>query len=225
MRLPGPIARFILRARMRLAMRACSGQARRDDRLPAAENQIGMAGKHRTGDLGQLLRVEAGVSVTDAHDVRGSSLEPGRDGSSEAALRNVDDECPERARNGGAVVGGSVVGDDRPVTGGHSRQHPRKRGSLVQAWEHDVDDDASPRPPLLGSAVTVRPWHTRSTMHNLRSLRLGAAFGAGLGLAGECDCRMRLQRSCAADPVANGRRTGEGAAAGRDARWQRSSRR
>jgi hypothetical protein len=77
-------------------------------------------------------------------------------GRSVTAPRLVDDRGTELLRQLTGPVARPVVDNDRPGGGGHPAQHPRQRGCLVEARQHNVDEalhtvDGKRQPPAVAA--------------------------------------------------------------------------
>ena len=122
-------------------------------RIPATEDEVGVAGHDRVDDECGVARVERAVGVHEAHDIGRGRHEPGPARGAESSQRFDHDGGAVSARDVGGPVGGAVVDDDRPHPVGDAAEDPGQRVDLVEHGEDEVDDA-----PTVAVAVGLGVW-------------------------------------------------------------------
>ena len=119
-----------------------------------AEHEVGVAGRDRLGDPGEVTRVEGGVAVHEADDVGARRRQAGEAGGAEARPRLEHHPGAERGGQRARPVGRPVVDHDRLVAGGHALEHPGEGLALVEDGKDDRVHGWDTYPCYAAGAIT-----------------------------------------------------------------------
>ncbi len=108
-------------------------------RTAPPEDQVRLAVPYFADEGHQQGRVERGVAVAEAHDVRGGGHQSGVAGGTESAALLMYDGGAEAAGQFRRTIRGSVVHDERAPAGRDAGEYPGQGLGLVQTGEDQVD--------------------------------------------------------------------------------------